>query len=213
MRLRKPDATALVLSLFGLIALIPVVQWAGSINELLPLPEWLKEMEQAQMELLESVLQGEIGVIFSLMMVAVTPALCEEVFFRGYLQRHLERGFGVVWGIVATGFVFGLFHLRLTQLLPLSLLGIYLAYLTWRTGSLWIPIVIHFANNAIAVATAEFVKNRPDINITDLEQINVPWYIVFLGLIVFGGIVYILHERTQNHLAEHSAVSVDTHVT
>ena len=48
LRLRKPDATALVLSLFGLIALIPVVQWAGSINELLPLPEWLKEMEQAQ---------------------------------------------------------------------------------------------------------------------------------------------------------------------
>lgn len=213
LRLRRPNATALALALFGLIALTPVVQWAGSVNEMLPLPEWLQEMEQVQMELLESILLGEVGVIFSLIMVAATPALCEEVFFRGYLQRNLERSLGVAWGIVVTGFVFGLFHLRLTQLLPLSLLGIYLAYLTWRTGSLWVPIIIHFANNAIAVATAEFVKNRPDMNVTDLEQISIPWYIVIVGLIVFGGIVYVLHGWMQKRLAEQPAVSVDPPLT
>ncbi len=213
LRLRAPDATALVLSLLGLIAFIPVVQWAGSVNEMIPLPEWLEEIEQVQMELLESVLQGEVNVFFSLIMVAVTPALCEEIFFRGYIQRNFERGMGAAAGIIASGFFFGAFHLRLTQLLPLSLLGVYLAYLTWRTGSLWIPIIIHFANNAIAVATAEFVKNRPDMNITDLEQIDVPWYIVLTGLVVFMGIIYVLHERAEKQLAEQSAVSVDAPLT
>ncbi len=207
LRLRKPDAAALILSLLGLLAFIPVVQWAGSVNQLLPLPEWLQAMEEMQMELLEKVLQGDVGVVFSLIMVAVTPALCEEVFFRGYLQRHLERGLGVAAGIIVTGFIFGFFHLRLTQLLPLSLLGIYLAYLTWRTGSLWIPIVIHFANYAIAVATAEFVKNRPDMEITDLEQIAVPWYIVSVGLLVFCGIMYVLHQRTETKMADQPVVS------
>jgi hypothetical protein len=213
LRLRPPDATALVLSLLGLVAFIPLVQWAGSLNQMLPLPEWLRAMEQVQMELLEKVLQGDVPLLASLFLVAVTPALCEEVFFRGYLQRHLERGIGVVWGIACTGILFGLFHLRLTQVLPLSLLGIYLAYLTWRTGSLWIPIAVHFANNAIAVATAEFVKNRPELDVTDLEQIAVPWSIVGAGLILFSGIVYVLHERTRNRPAEQAAVPVDTHVT
>lgn len=209
LRLRKPDLTALVLALVGLVALTPVVQWAGSINEMVQLPEFLQGLEEMQMELLNQVLKGEVNVVLSLLLVAVTPALCEEVFFRGYLQRNLERSFGAAWGIFFAGFVFGLFHLRMTQLLPLSILGIYLAYLAWRTGSLWIPIVIHFANNAFAVALAEFAKNRPDLDITDIEQIGVPWYIGLVGLVCFSGIVYVLQERTQNQLAEQSAVSAD----
>ena len=209
LRLRKPDLIALVLALVGLVALMPVVQWAGSLNEMVPLPEFLQHLEDMQMALLNQVLMGELNVLLSLLLVAVTPALCEEVFFRGYLQRHLERSCGMIWGIFWAGFIFGLFHLRMTQLLPLSMLGIYLAYLTWRTGSLWIPIVIHFANNAFAVAIAEFAKNRPDLDITDIEQIGVPWYIGLIGLVCFSGIVYVLHERTKNQLTEQTAVSAD----
>ncbi len=209
LRLRKPDLTALVLALVGLVALLPLVQWAGSLNQMVPLPEFLQNLEEMQMELLNQVLQGELNVMLSLLLVAVTPALCEEVFFRGYLQRHLERSCGIVWGVFLAGFIFGLFHLRMTQLLPLSMLGVYLAFLAWRTGSLWIPIVIHFANNAFAVGIAEFAKNRPDLDITDIEQIGVPWYIGIIGLVCFCGIVYVLHERTENQLAEQSAVSAD----
>ena len=207
LRLRKPDVPALILAVVGLVALTPVVLWAGTVNQALPLPEFLRALEEVQMELIEQVLRGDFSIAFSLLMMALTPAFCEEFFFRGYVQRHFERGFGVVWGIVATGVVFGLFHLRLTQVLPLSVLGIYLAYLTWRTGSLWVPIVVHFANNAFALATAEFVKNRPDLDIADIEQVQVPWYLVVVGLLFFIGIVYVMRQRAESLLAQPSAVS------
>ncbi len=206
LRLRKPDVPALILAVVGLVALTPVVQWAGSVNQALPLPEFLRALEEVQMALIEKVLQGNVGVVFSLGMIALTPALCEELFFRGYLQRHLERGLGVVWGIAATGVIFGLFHLRLTQVLPLSLLGLYLAYLTWQTGSLWVPIVVHFANNALALATVEFVKNRPDLDVSDIEQVQVPWYLVVAGLLFFVGIVYLMRQRTASLLARQPAI-------
>ena len=207
LRLRKPDGPALILAVVGLVALTPVVQWAGTVNQLIPVPDFFRNMDALSMALIEEALGGDYNVFFVLAMMAVTPAFCEEFFFRGYLQRHFERGFGVVWGIVATGVVFGLFHLRLTQILPLSVLGIYLAYLTWRTGSLWVPIVVHFANNALALATAEFVKNRPDLDIADIEQVQVPWYVVVVGLLFFIGIVYVLRRRAESLLAQPSAVS------
>ena len=205
LRLRKPDGSALILAVVGLVALMPVVQWAGTVNQLIPVPDFFRNMDALSMALIEEVLGGDYNVFFVLAMIAVTPAFCEEFFFRGYLQRHFERGLGVVWGIVATGVAFGLFHLRLTQVLPLSVLGIYLAYLTWRTGSLWVPIVVHFANNALALATAEFVKNRPDLDIADIEQVQVPWYLVVVGLLFFIGIVYVIRLRAESLLAQASS--------
>lgn len=207
LRLRKPDVPLLALAVVGLAALTPLVQWAGTVNQAIPLPEFLRALEDVQMELIEKVLQGNVSVVFSLVMMALTPAFCEEFFFRGYLQRHLERGLGVVGGVVTTGVVFGLFHLRLTQVLPLSLLGVYLAYLTWQTGSLWVPIVVHFANNAFALATAEVVKNRPDLDLSSIDQVQVPWYLAVGGLLFLVGVVYGMRQRAESLRPPESVVS------
>lgn len=197
LRLRKPDVGMVVLAVLGLFALMPAVQWAGTVNQDIPLPEALRAFEESQMALIEKVLLGDLGVVFGISMLALTPAICEELFFRGYIQRHFERSLGAWSGILVTGVVFGLYHLRLTQVLPLSLLGIFLAYLAWRTGSLWVPIIVHFANNAFAVATAEFVKNRSDLNFTDIEKMNIPWYIVIIGSVVFALLVYVIERWAQ----------------
>lgn len=186
LRLRPPNFVLLGLGVVGLVFLLPIVQWLGTINEWLPLPEFIRAFDESQMELVARVLGSDLGVWFSLVMLAVTPALCEEVLFRGYVQRQLERGMGILAGILLSGFVFGLYHLRLTQLLPLSALGIYMAYLAWRTGSLWVPIVVHFANNAFAVALAAWVRARPDLDIDAIEQLEVPWYFIVVGALFFG---------------------------
>ncbi|MFQ5571957.1 MAG: type II CAAX prenyl endopeptidase Rce1 family protein [Rhodothermales bacterium] len=206
-RMRRPDVALLILGVIGLFALMPAVQWIGTINQSMPLPDFLRELEESQMALIEKILLGNRSVVFSLAMLAITPALCEELLFRGYAQRQLERGWGSKAGILASGLFFGLYHLRLTQVLPLSLLGIYLAYLAWRTGSLWVPIVVHFANNAFAIATSAYVQNRPDLDIADIEQIEIPWYIAQVGLVFFGLIVYAMHRRAQDLLARQPAPS------
>lgn len=140
--------------------------------------------------------------MFNLIVLAITPALCEELLFRGYFQRQLERGVGVLWGIALSGVVFGLYHLRLTQVLPLSLLGVYLAYLTWRTGSLWPAIVVHFANNGLAVIVADFIRRREDIDMDVVDGLTVPWYVVVLSIALFSAVVYVLHIQAGRRVAE-----------
>ena len=197
LRLRKPDWTLLLLALLGLAALVPVVQWLGQVSDALPWPDAIRQFEQAQLELIEKVLDQQIGLFPTLLMLAVTPAFCEELLFRGYFQRQAERGLGVFWGIALTGIVFGLYHLRLTQALPLMALGIYLAYVAWRSGSLWTSIAVHFANNAFAVFLGAYVAKRPDLEAADLEKMEVPWFILLSALVFFLLFVYAIHQTAH----------------
>lgn len=201
LRLRAPEAGLLGLSVVGLAALMPVVQWLGTVNQQLPLPEWWQALEQSQIDLIEQVLSSDLGFTFSLVVLAITPALCEELLFRGYVQRQAERSMGAAWGIVFVGFTFGLFHLRLSQIVPLSLLGVYLAYLTWRTGSLWPAILVHFLNNGFAVAVATYIGTRPDLSMADVEQYEVPWYAVVGGAMLSVVVLRMMHQRADAYLA------------
>ena len=81
--------------------------------------------------------------------IAVTPAICEETLFRGYVQRTLERTLGAK-SILAAGVVFGLYHLQPLGLLNLSLLGIVFGYFFFASRSLLPGMAAHFTNNAVA---------------------------------------------------------------
>lgn len=200
LRIRRTDAGMLILAFVGLVAVTPAIQWLGAVNEQLPLPEFIRSFEQSQMELIERVLSVDTGFVFNLVVLAMTPAICEELLFRGYVQRQAERGLGVTGGILFSGIVFGLYHLRLTQALPLCALGIYLAWLVWRTGSLWPAVIVHFANNAIAVALGAYISRDSELDITDLEQMSVPWYFVLLGLVLFGVALLGIHRTALGML-------------
>ena len=201
LRLRAPDASFVGLGFLGLVAITPAIQWLGELNEQIPLPEFIRAFEESQMALIEKVLLADTGLGFNLLVLALTPALCEELLFRGYVQRQAERGGGIVFGLLFSGIVFGLYHLRLSQAIPLCALGIYLAWLVWRTGSLWPAIVVHFSNNAIAIVTGAYIARRPDMDVADLESLDIPWYVVAIGLVVFGAIVFWI-ERTARRLLE-----------
>jgi len=187
LRLAKPRLGALALSVVGLVALQPVVLWLGHLNSTLPMPEFIRSMEQQQLELIKWIVQGDGLLMVNLVLVAVVPGICEEVFFRGYIQRRAERSWGVAWGIAFSGIIFGVFHLRLTEALPLCALGLYMAYLVWCTGSIWVPITVHFINNAAALVQGRI--SGEDM----LEPTAIPWPWVLLGLVVFAGTIGLLH--------------------
>jgi uncharacterized protein len=211
-RLRRSDVALSGLAVAGLIALIPVIQLLGSINERLPLPNFLEGLEQSQIEMIETILRIDTGLFFNLVVLAVTPAFCEEFLFRGYIQRQAERSWGIAAGILFSGIVFGLYHLRLTQALPLSVLGIYLAYLVWRTGSLWPAIIVHFANNAIAVIVADIVRRRDDIDYDVVNNIDIPWLAIVLGAILFAGIVAFMHRYASERVYDRRTEAIESNI-
>ena len=184
LRLRAPDGPGFLLAGVGWLALVPAIQWLGRLNAKLPQPEWLSEMERMQMEMIEGALMGgELSTGFLFVALALTPAICEELLFRGYLQRQVERKWGLAASVVLVGVFFGLYHLRLTQVVPLSLLGIWMGYTVWATGSLWTGAFVHLLNNGLAVLASAYVGGRPDLDLSSIEEMAVPWYAGLGGLV------------------------------
>jgi uncharacterized protein len=173
------------------IAVQPLIQVLGWINLQLPLPTTWIELDRAQMAMIEQLLKGDMWLIFLLFHVAVVPGICEEVMFRGFILRAFERDMAPWAAIVLTGILFGLYHLRMTQVLPLIVLGILITWLAWRTGSLPVVILVHFLNNGIAVIAARvfpdvvfdpaFSETLPPLWLIALSAIAVPVIILYLN--------------------------------
>jgi len=92
-----------------------------------------------------------LAIITGVFVIGVAP-IVEEFFFRGFLYQALRTRAGVVGGAVASGLIFGGIHLKPEYLFPLAALGTVLALLFHKTGSLWPCVLVHAANNALALA-------------------------------------------------------------
>ncbi len=89
--------------------------------------------------------------VIALLAVVVAP-VAEETFFRGFLFSGIGNRYGYGWGAVFSALIFSLAHiLQPGAFLPIFLLGLLLAWLYMKTGSIWACIFTHFAYNSIAL--------------------------------------------------------------
>lgn len=93
------------------------------------------------------------GFILSLLMVAVFAPIVEEIVFRGVIYPYFRVKLGFVAGIIANGIVFGINHAPSWELIiNAAVMGAFFAYVYERSGTLWIPIIIHgLANAAVTI--------------------------------------------------------------
>jgi sodium transport system permease protein len=141
--IRRPPLTGLVAAV-----LIGSSAWAvaaGLLIRLLPPPESLvRALEQLLL------LDGAPAPLWLVwLVIAVTPAFCEELFFRGFVLSGLRR-LGLWPAILTCALLFGLAHSSVYRLIPTFFIGLLLSWLVWRTGSIWTGIVAHALNNGIA---------------------------------------------------------------
>ncbi|MDB5337712.1 MAG: Abortive infection protein [Planctomycetaceae bacterium] len=107
-------------------------------------------------ELIERCRQAPLALV--LLTFAVLPGLCEEFCFRGYLFRSFETRLSGWQTILATGAIFGLFHLvavdhlAIERLAPTTFLGCILGWIRWRTNSLWPGMCLHITHNGFLAA-------------------------------------------------------------
>lgn len=88
---------------------------------------------------------------FCLLVIAVGAAVNEELFCRGFLGRGLVGRYGILMGVLVTSLIFGVIHLNLPQGIWACILGCFLHLSYLATRSFWVPMLLHFLNNAIAV--------------------------------------------------------------
>ena len=112
-------------------------------EQLIPLPEIYKQFLDKVLSV-GSVPEG----LWKWFLLCITPALCEEFFFRGILQISLSRRIGIAWGVGLTAFFFALIHGNPWYFHLYLLLGFYLCWLLWIGKNLWLPIFAHFLNNS-----------------------------------------------------------------
>jgi sodium transport system permease protein len=122
------------------------------------LSEWLVPVPKHLVEQLRRAivpLDGSRGLPATLLLMALTPAICEEALFRGPILRGLRTRMGPAAAAILTGVLFGLFHLDLYRLLPAALLGTLLGFITLACGSIVPAMLAHFCNNAILIILAK----------------------------------------------------------
>ena len=192
--LRAPRAQYLLAGLLLIAGGLPIVWLIGWLQSfVLPIPyellEGLEELVTAQ----------SWGRFFWLILIlAITPAICEEIVFRGVLlggTRTLDP-----WRVITlNGLVFGAFHLSfetVIRFLPTALLGALIAWAVYRTGSLLLGMVMHFLNNATIVVLTSWPVTREVLS--DPEAVPPLWLVPVGALALVLGMLLLDRSTTSS---------------
>jgi hypothetical protein len=127
--------------------------------------------------------------------MAFFPALFEEIFFRGAVQNLLERWWKKpLLALLATSLFFSFIHMSVFLFLSRAVLGLVLGLMYQRSRNLWVNIIAHFLNNAVAVIQLFWIsKHAQKVEIDKLDP-QLPWWGALIGLAFTIGL-FILFEK------------------
>ena len=188
-----------------MVCAIPGINLLADLNDRIVLPECLSSLEQffRQMEeeaalLTERFMQADNVWVMMINMglMAVLPALAEEMSFRGVLQQLLGgRTHVAIW---LTAVIFSAIHMQFYGFIPRMLMGALFGYVFVWTGSLWVPIVMHFVNNGMAVVVYYILSNKGvsiDTNYADTLGAGTTWWLGVISLLTVGILLRVLYLR------------------
>ena len=188
-----------------MVCAIPGINLLADLNNRIVLPECLSSLEQffRQMEeeaalLTKRFMQADNVWVMMINMglMAVLPALAEEMSFRGVLQQLLGgRRHVAIW---LTAVIFSAIHMQFYGFVPRMLMGALFGYVFVWTGSLWVPIVMHFVNNGMAVLVYYIFSSKGvaiDTNYADTLGAGTTWWLGVISLLTVGILLRVLYLR------------------
>lgn len=159
--------------------------------------KWMKELEETAQALTDKMTNVNTigGLLLNLLVIALIPAVGEEMTFRGVIQHSLTRRMNPHIAIILSAAIFSFFHFQFFGFFPRLFLGILLGYMFYITGSLWTSILMHFVNNGAAV-TLYYLGNIGVIEDAEHwgETQNV-WIIVASAVMTLGLIIWSWRKR------------------
>jgi membrane protease YdiL (CAAX protease family) len=187
----------------GIITVIVFVAFAlsGALGELttqIPIAEkWEKKFKAWEKLYVDQVMimanMKNIGeYLYTLLVIAVAPAIFEELLFRGALQQLMVKWTKVAWlGILITSLLFSAVHFSYYGFFARTALGLILGYMFYYSKSLWLPIIAHFINNGFAVTAMYYMNRQGKLSTTTLDEKFPVWYgVIALAIIVVLFIIY-----------------------
>ena len=156
------------------------------------LEDYLKVLEETAQAATEKMLNVDTidGLLFNLVVIALIPAIGEELTFRGVLQQSLTRRMNPHIAILFSAAIFSFIHFQFYGFLPRMFLGILMGYMFYITNSLWTSMLMHFVNNGAAVVLY-YLSNKGVIEDAEHfgETSNV-WIIAASAAVTIGLIVW-----------------------
>lgn len=199
-----PSPKAALLFLAGFI-MLGAILWGPLLNfnpEKTYLPdnfaEWeasARNFELDNRKLITGLLSFEnpIGLLPIIFVMAVLPGICEELFFRAFLQKQLMRMMGPILAIFISAFIFSFFHFQFHGFFGRLALGFLLGWMFWKSGSLYPSMLGHFVFNGVSLLGAYFTLRQNNWTLENSELIDLPWYMTFIALVLSGVSLYIFH--------------------
>ena len=185
-----------LVAVITLMLLLPALDWVtywneawdlGSLDK--PLRDIADQLQEQEGQMLSLVSAPDL--VLQLIVVALVPAVCEELFFRGAMQQILQHWFGNVHvAIIVTALIFSLAHGDVFGLVPRFLLGVLLGYMFYRSGSLLVNACVHFVNNAIVIALY-YLYHAGVLHFIPSEPMQLPWYPTAMSLLGAVLLIYV----------------------
>jgi len=181
---------AILIMLFS----IPLINILVDFNKSIHLPHFLKnteswmqgkELEAKKLTELIAYYNNPTEFVIGFMVIAVIPAIGEELLFRGIIQNELKQitrnPHVAIW---FSGFIFSFMHFQFYGFIPRMLLGVMFGYLYFWSGTLLIPILVHFINNGLTFILLNLYRNKV-IDMDPESSDSFPMISIMLSFIVF----------------------------
>ena len=212
----------LTFAIILMVVALPGINLLADWNSRVELPafmagieQWMRAQEDAAMMLTARFLSGSgIGVLLvNVGLIAFLPAMSEELTFRGVIQSLVvgrssldsRRKHVAVW---VTAILFSAIHLQFYGFVPRMLLGALFGYALIWTGSLWVPIVMHFTNNVITVVAYWIISNRGiDPQAVEMFGVGETAWVGWLSLALTAAGVYLFWRLSRQMSNASSRIS------
>jgi membrane protease YdiL (CAAX protease family) len=189
-RLAAPDPRGLLAAAcFGCSTWILALRWNEIQQRLLPMDSKVVQMLEQQ-----TAWMWDVNPLLLVFFLALVPALCEELFFRGYALSGLRASLGKVGAAVVVAVAFGMAHYSAQRLVVTTALGLLLGLLVVQYRSIWPAVILHFTHNAITITAHHPDGLKPVLTslgfLRDQEAAVVPGaWVIGAGLLVAVGVL------------------------
>ena len=195
----RPRSLQLVLALLIILCSVPLVNVMGEWNSTWPVSQSIRDLEELATKQTKLLLKmPDIGTMFfNLLLLALLPAVAEEVFFRGVLQRILTPMVKNGWlAALIAAVIFSAIHMQFLGFMPRLLLGFLMGAIYLVSGNLWLSIGGHFLNNGVQVVLV-YLYQAGIISYDAMQDEHVPLIYGLLSAGVVALLSWQLYKRAK----------------